>query len=105
MQITTSAMRQYGWVLRSIAAATALIILLWVGAISPHLVHHLFDEDQAQFCLMSAQAGHFPWLIGMQPSLALLNTLQLGFPVLPVWFPPKPYTISSLSRAPPFLRM
>ena len=96
-------MRQYGWVLRGLAAATALILLLWVGAMSPHLVHHLFDENQAQTCPMSAQAGQFPYFIGMQPSLALPNTPQLGLPTLPVLSPPKPCTVNGLSRAPPFL--
>jgi hypothetical protein len=98
-------MGQYRWVLRSLAAATALTILLWVGAISPHLVHHLFDEDQAQLCLLAMQASQSPGLLVMQPSPILLNTPQLGSPVLPVVPPPTHCTVNSLSRAPPFLRM
>ena len=99
-------MCQYGWFLRTLAAATALILLLWVGAMSPHLVHHLFDVDEAlaQTCLMSEQAGQFPCLVVTQPSLALPNTPQLAFPALPVWSPPTPCAANGLSRAPPSIR-
>jgi hypothetical protein len=104
MRIITSAMREYRWVLRILAVATALIVLLWVGAMGPHLVHHLFDEDQPQVCLIFAQASHFPCLIEVQPSLALLDMPRLGFPVLPGLSPQKYCTVNGLSRAPPFLR-
>jgi hypothetical protein len=99
-------MRQDRWFLPTLAAATALILLLWVGAMSPHLVHHLFDVDEAlaQTCLMSEQAGQFPCLVVMQPSLALPNTPQLAFPALPVLSPLKPCAVNGLSRAPPFIR-
>jgi hypothetical protein len=97
-------MCQYKWFLPTLAAATALILLLWVGAMSPHLVHHLFDEALAQTCPMSEEAGQFPCLLVMPPSLALPNTPQLGFPALPVLSPPKPCTVNGLSRAPPSMR-
>jgi hypothetical protein len=89
---------------RSIAGAGALMMLLWVGAMSPHLVHHLFDEDHAQVCLMSEQAGQFPGLMVVQPSLALPPTPPLGFPVLPLFSPREHRTATSLSRAPPCVR-
>ena len=54
-------MCHYRWFPRTVAAATAPIVLSWVGAMSPHLIHHLFDKDQAQLCQMSLQAGQFPY--------------------------------------------
>jgi hypothetical protein len=63
--------------LRVIAAGTALLILLWVGAIGPHLVHHLADADHGQVCLLSVQASHFPSLIEAGPSLVLVQVTQI----------------------------
>src|SRR5215831_6704429 len=34
--------------MRAVAGSIALLMLLWVGAMSPHLVHHLADADQGQ---------------------------------------------------------
>jgi putative copper export protein len=45
MGTTRPALFQDRWLLRTVASAAALMMLLWVGAMSPHLVHHLFDED------------------------------------------------------------
>ena len=49
-------------------------MLFWVGAMSPHLVHHLFDEEHGQACLMFEPDNCFPCLIGAQLSLILPQT-------------------------------
>jgi hypothetical protein len=87
--------------MRAVAGSIALLMLLWVGAISPHLVHHLADADHGQVCLLSVQASHFPSLIEAGPSLVLAQVTQ-------AW-PPDPaadclwvhIAVTGLPRAPP----
>ena len=87
------------------AGGVALLMLLWVGAMSPHLVHHLFDEDHEQACLMSAQASTVPCLTVTQPSLVLPRTPPLRLLVLPVAYPWVQLTAIGFPRAPPFVRV
>ncbi|MBI3327014.1 MAG: hypothetical protein HYZ81_09980, partial [Nitrospinae bacterium] len=49
--IAGSALLACRWRKRASAVGTALLILLVVGAMGPHLVHHLFDADHGQTCL------------------------------------------------------
>jgi hypothetical protein len=87
--------------MRAVAGSIALLMLLWVGAISPHLVHHLADADHGQVCLLSVQASHFPSLIEAGPSLVRAQVTQ-------AW-PPDPaadclwvhIAVPGLPRAPP----
>ena len=51
-------------------------MLLWVGAMSPHLVHHLADADHGPACLLSVQASHVPSLVAAGPSLTLALVTQ-----------------------------
>jgi hypothetical protein len=87
--------------LRGIASAVGLAMLVWVGAISPHLVHHLLDEDHGQACLMFEQADGSPCLLIAQPSLALPQIPQLSPPVHPLSYPPVRLTTTGSPRAPP----
>jgi hypothetical protein len=101
MRITRSAVFQYRWFLRTAAGAAALMILLWVGAMGPHLVHHLFDEHHKQVCLMFEQANIFPSLMVAQPSLVLPQMPQRRRPARPVSSPLVQLTPTGSPRAPP----
>jgi hypothetical protein len=90
--------------LRTIAAGTALLILLWVGAMSPHLVHHLADADHGQVCLLSVQASHFPSLIDAGPSLVLVQVTQAWSPDLVADCLRVHLAVTGLPRAPPTSR-
>jgi hypothetical protein len=63
------------WRVRLLASALGLARFVWVGAISPHLVHHLFDENPGQVCLMFEEADGSPRLVITPPSLVLPRTL------------------------------
>jgi hypothetical protein len=76
-------------------------MLLWVGAMSPHLVHHLFDEDHEQVCLMFEQANTFPCLMVAQPSLVLPQVPPLRLAARPVFSPQVHLTTTASPRAPP----
>jgi hypothetical protein len=90
--------------MQAVAGGIALLMLLWVGAMSPHLVHHLADADHGQVCLLSVQASHLPSLIDAGPSLMLVQVRQ-------AW-PPDPaadclqvhIAVTGLPRAPPASR-
>jgi hypothetical protein len=77
------------------------MILLWVGAMGPHLVHHLFDENHKQVCLMFEQANIFPSLMVAQPSLVLPQMPQRRRPARPVSSPLVQLTPTGSPRAPP----
>jgi hypothetical protein len=101
MRITRLALFQYRWFLQTAASTTALLMLSWVGAMSPHLVHHLFDENQEQVCLMFEQANIFPCLMVAQPSLVRPQMPQLRLPARPVSYPLVRLTTTGSPRAPP----
>jgi hypothetical protein len=101
MGITRPAVFPSRWYLRVVASALGLAMLVWVGAMSPHLVHHLFDEDHGQVCLMFEQADGFPCLVITPPSLVLPQTPQLWLPVDPLSYPPVHRTVAGSPRAPP----
>jgi hypothetical protein len=90
--------------MQAVAGSIALLMLLWVGAISPHLVHHLADADHGQICLLSVQASHVPSLLEAGPSPMLAQVAQ-------AW-PPDPaadclwvhIAVTGLPRAPPTAR-
>lgn len=90
--------------LRAIAAGTALLILLWVGAMGPHLVHHLADADHGHVCLLSVQASHFPSLIDAGPSLVLAQVTQTWPPDLAADCLRVHIAVTGLPRAPPTSR-
>jgi hypothetical protein len=102
-KILASDRRRYRRPLRACAGGVALLLLFWVGAMSPHLVHHLFDDDHGQVCLMSEQANTSPGLPLIQPRLVLPQTPQLWFPSLLIAFPQAPRAAISSARAPPSL--
>src|SRR6266508_2144393 len=93
------------WCVRVIASATGLAILLWVGALSPHLVHHLFDEDHGQACLMFEQANGSPCLMVAQPSLVQPQTPHLTPPIDPLSYLPVHLIAPYSPRAPPSSRV
>jgi hypothetical protein len=97
-KILASDRRRYRRPLRACAGGVALLLLFWVGAMSPHLVHHLFDDDHGQVCLMSEQANTSPGL-----PLILPQTPQLWVPSLLIAFPQAPRAAISSARAPPSL--
>lgn len=89
------------WHRRALAAATALVILLASGAIGPHLVHHTFNVDHEQACLLATQASHFPWLGGAESSVAPLQLIQ-PWQLIPAPLSPQTFlTATSFARAPP----
>ena len=49
----------------------ALLFGIWLFALvletAPHLVHHLFDEDEAPACEFLAVADHEPGIVGAPP--------------------------------------
>ena len=89
------------WHRRALAAATVLVILLASGAIGPHLVHHTFDSDHEQVCLLATQANHHPWLGGAESSVAPLQLIQ-PWQLIPAPLSPQTFfTSTSFARAPP----
>jgi hypothetical protein len=88
---------------RAVAGGLVLLLLLWVGAMSPHLVHHLFDEDHGPVCLMSEQGNSAPGLPIVQPKLVLPQTPQPWFPSLPIAAPQTSHATIASPRAPPSL--
>jgi hypothetical protein len=102
-KILGSDMLWYRPLLPAIAGGLALLLLFWVGAMSPHLVHHLFDEDHGAVCLMSGQASSSPGLPIVQPRLVPPQTPRPWLPSLPI-AAPQPYRVVVGSpRAPPSL--
>jgi hypothetical protein len=89
------------WCLRLIASALGLALLVWVGAISPHLVHHLFDEDHGHVCLMFEAADGSPCLVITPPSPMLPSSPQLWRPIHPLSYLPVHLITTSSPRAPP----
>ena len=87
--------------LPAVAGGLALLLLLWVGAMSPHLVHHLFDEEHGPVCLMSEQGNSSAGLPMLQPALALPQTPQPWFPSTPIAAPQTSRAGIATPRAPP----
>ncbi|MBI3326804.1 MAG: hypothetical protein HYZ81_08895, partial [Nitrospinae bacterium] len=100
-RIAGSALLAYRWRKRASAVGTALLILLVVGAMGPHVVHHLFDADHGQTCLLSTQASHFPPLAAAGPSVVLAQAIERWKPSLPASRPQVHLAINGLPRAPP----
>jgi hypothetical protein len=86
---------------RLLAGAVGLAPLIWVGAISPHLVHHLFEVGDEQACLMLAEADGLPCLISAPPTLLLPRTPQGWLSVHPRFSPSVHLPIAVRPRAPP----
>jgi hypothetical protein len=86
---------------RTIAGGIAFLVVLWVGAMSPHFVHHLFDIGQVQDCLIAAQATHVPSLVVPSPRLVLPQTMRQALPACPVFFPQVDRPTTNHPRAPP----
>ena len=93
----------YRRLLPAVAGGLALLLMLWVGAMSPHLVHHLFDEDHGPVCLMSEQGNSSPGLPILQSTLVLPQTPQPWFPSPPIAAPQTSRAGIASPRAPPCL--
>jgi hypothetical protein len=56
--------------------AAAAVLAVWIALVAveaaPHLVHHLFDDDQAPPCEFLALADHAPGLLAASPDLPVL---------------------------------
>jgi hypothetical protein len=82
----------------------ALLFLGWVVAQSPHLVHHLFEEERAETeCLLAASSER---LTGLPPAVVVLTVedvftgaLEAPSPTAP---PTRPFS-SVDARAPPLI--
>ncbi len=99
--ITGSAVRKGDWRKRAIAVAITLLILLIGEAMGPHSVHHLFDANHGQVCLLSAQASHFPAVAAAGPSVALAHAMEAWNPAPPAPCPQVHFVVSGRPRAPP----
>jgi hypothetical protein len=63
------------WREKTVSALAAGCFLLYLIALSPHLVHHLFDEDHdSPACPFLALSQHTPEL---QPALPALTPLRV----------------------------
>jgi len=103
-RIAGSGSLTYRWHQRALPVAAILLILVVVGGMGPHLVHHLFEANHAEACLLFVQASHCPGLTPVGPSILLAHTMEAWSPGLPV--PPSQIflTVSNLPRAPPSTR-
>src|SRR5262245_16304165 len=101
MGITGPAAFPNRWRTRLLASASGLALLVWVGAISPHLVHHLFETDAGQACPMLAEADGSLCLIIAPPSLVLPQVPQQWRPIHPRFYAPALFPITGQPRAPP----
>jgi hypothetical protein len=90
------------WRKQTVGALTAGCFLLYLIALSPHLVHHLFEKDHGPpTCPFLALSQHTPEL---QPDCPALTPLSVAGPLeapkrtgsLPV-----PLVLDSHPRAPP----
>ena len=56
--------------------AAAMVLAVWMAVVAveaaPHLVHHLFDDDQAPPCEFLALADHTPGALAPSPDLPVL---------------------------------
>jgi hypothetical protein len=87
--------------LRTMAGVVALLLLLWMAAMSPHLVHHLSEAGHGQTCLLSAQGSSCPTLMAAEPSLKLTLEIQAGPSDLPTTSPHVHLAVTGRPRAPP----
>lgn len=100
-QIRGAGRQRYYRYLRLVSAGVALLILLWVGAMSPHLVHHLFEAGHEPVCLLFEQANSTPCLVVVQPCLVIPQTLHHKLPTLPTILQSAPCVTVGSPRAPP----
>lgn len=99
--VVGSALHRGRWHKRVVAVSTALLILLAIGAVGPHLVHHAFSADQEQACLLATQAMHHPWLGTAEPSVVAPQLMQ-AWHLMPSPLSPQAFlTATSFARAPP----
>jgi hypothetical protein len=90
--------------LRAMAGVVALLILVWMGAMSPHLVHHLADAGHEQTCLLSVQGSSCPTLMAAVPSLGPTQAVQGAPPAPPTTSPQVHLAVTGRPRAPPWSR-
>ena len=88
---------------KTVGTLAAGFFLVYLIALSPHLVHHLFDEDHdSPSCPFLALSQHTPGL-QTDPSsvtpLIVTETLDDQKPTVPL---PSPQVHSSHPRAPPY---
>ena len=91
------------WRLTTTGALTGALFVTYLVALSPHLVHHLFDEDHGRpACPHLAQSQQTPELQPDPPQLIppiQIATVQVLSPGVSL---PSPALALSNSRAPPF---
>jgi hypothetical protein len=82
----------------------SLLFAVWLCALlletAPHLVHHLFDEDQGAGCEFLAAAGDAPAIVGPADVLAGLPAQDLPTG-RDIRHPPTVYVTAAVARAPP----
>ncbi len=90
------------WRLRAGGGLVAALFVAYLIELSPHLVHHLFDEDHAPpACSHLAQSQHNPALQADPPALIHLvptETVEVPLAGGPL---PSPALSSGHCRAPP----
>ena len=85
-----------------VGPVTAGLFLAYLIALSPHLVHHFFDEDQGrQACPLLAQSQQTPELQTDPPTLTSPISTERLLLVFPRASSPSPDFTASDPRAPP----
>jgi len=87
---------------RAVSAVTAGLFLAYLVTISPHLVHHLFDQDHGRpACPHLAQSQNTPAVEASPVILTLPSPTEIITVSLPGILTPSPEVRASTPRAPP----
>jgi hypothetical protein len=90
------------WREKTVGALTAGCFLLYLIALSPHLVHHLFEKDHdPPTCPFLALSQHTPELQPDPPALTRLIVTGILDDHKPTVSLPAPPVLDSHPRAPP----